>query len=266
MAEGKLPSERTGQVQSLMRAISLLRILSEAPNGATLKQLAAEASLAPSTAHRLLTTLQGERFVRFNSATNIWQVGVGAFGVGSAFIRARDLTASCRPHMERISAQTGETISLYVAAEDHAVCMAQVAGHATRDAIAEIGDRLPLHTSAAGKAILSRLPDEMVAQLLGDWKLRRSQANTQIDESHLHTSLTRAREFGYAGDLEENTNGVICVGAALLDETGYPTAALSISGAADRIATSRLAELGGLVRQAANAVTGEIGGTVQAAE
>ena len=249
-----------------MRAIRLLRILSEAPNGATLKQLSAEASLAPSTAHRLLTTLQGERFVRFDAATNIWQVGVGAFGVGTAFMRTRNLSAVARPHMERISAQTGETVSLYVAAEDRAVCMAQVAGHEKRDAIAEIGDRLPLHTSAAGKAILSRLPDEVVTQVIRERGLERRTENSHAQESRLHTALTRARELGYAGDLEENTNGITCVGAALLDETGYPSAALSISGSSDRMSTERLVELGTLVREAADAITMATDGIIEAAE
>jgi len=253
-------------VQSLTRAISLLRILSESATGATLKQLSAEAALAPSTAHRLLTTLQSERFVRFEPVTNIWQIGVGAFGVGSAFLRTRDVTVTARPHLHRIAEMTGEAASLYVAAEDHAVCMVQIVGQGSSDVIAQVGDRLPLHATSAGKAILSRLPHEIVEQLIRDRGLERRTANTRDSRMALMRELSRARALGYALDLEENTNGVTCVGAALLDETGYPTAALSISGATARIGPQRATELGVIVRQTSERIMTEMGGVFEAAQ
>ena len=46
-----------GQVQSLGRALSILERLAEA-DGMTLTDLAQSVGLAPSTTHRLLTTLQ----------------------------------------------------------------------------------------------------------------------------------------------------------------------------------------------------------------
>ena len=57
--------KRSGHTQSVSRALRLLSRLSEEPNGMTLSELARAVGLAPSTAHRLLTTLQLERFVRF---------------------------------------------------------------------------------------------------------------------------------------------------------------------------------------------------------
>ncbi len=266
MKEKITPSPRSGQVQSLTRAISLLRILSESATGATLKELSAEAKLAPSTAHRLLTTLQGERFVRFEPLTNIWQVGVGAFGVGSAFLRTRDVSITARPYLHRIAEMTGEATSLYVAAEDRVVCMVQVAGRDASDVIAQVGDRLPMHTSAAGKAILSRLSPDIVEQLIRDRGLERRTANTRDSRLALLGALERAREIGYSTDLEENTEGVTCVGAALLDETGYPTAAISISGATARIGAEQVRHLGNTVRETAERIMTEMGGAFQAAQ
>ncbi len=266
MKEASSSPQRSGQVQSLTRAISLLRILSESPTGATLKQLSAEASLAPSTAHRLLTTLQGERFVRFEPVTNIWKIGVGAFGVGSAFLRTRDVSVTARPHLHRIAEKTGEATSLYIAAEDRAVCMVQVAGQAASDVIAQVGDRLPLHASSAGKAILSHLSAGIIEQLIRDRGLERRTANTRDNRQALLQELKRARQLGYAADHEENTEGVTCVGAALLDETGYPTAAISISGATARIGPKRVQELGAIVRQTAEQIMTEMGGAFKVAQ
>ena len=57
----KAPAERNDQVQSLVRALSLLNTLSEADEGIALTELAQQVGLTTSTAHRLLTTLQQER-------------------------------------------------------------------------------------------------------------------------------------------------------------------------------------------------------------
>ena len=101
-AAGDKPKERSGQVQSLARALSILNTLAESGVGKTLTDLAQTIGLAPSTAHRLLTTLQQERFVRFEPVGGVWQVGVQAFIVGSGFLRARDLVATARPYMQRL--------------------------------------------------------------------------------------------------------------------------------------------------------------------
>ncbi|HEX6014060.1 MAG TPA: helix-turn-helix domain-containing protein, partial [Geminicoccaceae bacterium] len=80
-------ADRAGQVQSLTRALALLEAVAQSHHGLTLTELAHTVGLPPSTAHRLLTTLQQSRFVRFDPLASLWQVGVQAFVVGNAFAR-----------------------------------------------------------------------------------------------------------------------------------------------------------------------------------
>ena len=54
-----------GQVQSLSRALAILGVLAESGDGMTLTDVAQIVGLPPSTVHRLLTTLEHRRFVRF---------------------------------------------------------------------------------------------------------------------------------------------------------------------------------------------------------
>jgi IclR family acetate operon transcriptional repressor len=88
-SEWRVPSKAelraTGQVQSLSRALRLLNALSHHPRGLALSAIARLVGLPPSTAHRLLTTLQAERYVRFETADSLWLIGVQAFRVGAAF-------------------------------------------------------------------------------------------------------------------------------------------------------------------------------------
>src|SRR5262249_22319284 len=79
------PADRRGGVQSLERALSILQALSRSREGLTLTELSRIVILPPSTTHRLLTTLHEQRFVRFEQAAMLWQIGVQAFVVGNTF-------------------------------------------------------------------------------------------------------------------------------------------------------------------------------------
>ena len=113
---------QAGQVQSLTRALALLEAVARSHDGLALTELAQTVGLPPSTAHRLLTTLQQGRFVRFDLLASVWQIGVQAFVVGNAFARTRDVLTMARPHMRRLMEESGETVNLYVADERARPC------------------------------------------------------------------------------------------------------------------------------------------------
>jgi IclR family acetate operon transcriptional repressor len=72
----------------------ILNCLAEHKSGLSLTAIVKDTNLAPSTAHRLLTTLQSERFVQFEPEALHWLVGAQAFTVGIAFSEARMHIAS----------------------------------------------------------------------------------------------------------------------------------------------------------------------------
>jgi IclR family acetate operon transcriptional repressor len=250
-----------GQVQSLNRALSLLAAVARSHDGLTLTELAQTVGLPPSTTHRLLTTLQQARFVRFDPVGHLWQVGVEAFVVGNAFARTRDVVMMARPQMRRLMEESGETVNLYVADEGgEAVCMAQVECRQLMRAIARPGGRVKMHCSGVGKAILAWLPEREVGKVLERHGLPRVTERTLTAPKALRADLELVRRRGYAVDDEEHAVGLRCVAAPILDEHGAPLAGLSVSGPTARIPDHRVSLLGALVAQAAGAVTAEIGG------
>ena len=83
LARTPVEDGRAGQVQSVTRALSILRGLAESGDGMTLTDVAEIVGLPLSTAHRLLTTLQQERFVRFDATAHLWQVGEEVIVIGN---------------------------------------------------------------------------------------------------------------------------------------------------------------------------------------
>ena len=238
----------------------LLKALAATSDGMTLSELALVVGLPVSTTHRLLTTLESERFARLDPAEGHWQIGVEAFRVGNAFARIRDLAAIARPHLRRLMEETGETANLYLAVDGEAVCMAQVECRQTMRAIARPGGRVPMHASGVGKAILAGLEPEEVQSVLRRHGLPRLTERTIDTPRRLEAVLAEIRSRGWALDDEENALGLRCVAAAILDEHGRPQAAVSVSGPSVRLPDERLAELAAAVRRTARELTRAIGG------
>lgn len=260
---GPAAPARAGQVQSLSRALSIVNALARDDDGLTLTDLAHTVGLPPSTAHRLLTTLEEERFVRFDREGSRWMVGVQSFIVGSAFLRSREIVALARPFLRQLMEESGETANLAFEDEGEAVCMGQVESRQLVRAIARPGGRVLMHGSAIGKAMLASMPPGALGAVLQRHGLPRLTERTIDTPSRLRLHLEEVRARGYAIDDEEYAPGMRCVAAPILDEHGAVAAAISLSGPTGRMTDDRLAVLGGLVRNVAGQLTAEFGGRPQ---
>jgi IclR family transcriptional regulator, acetate operon repressor len=253
-------SESRDTVQSLSRALSLLNALAAQDGGLPLSEVARTVGLAISTAHRLLSTLQQEGFVRFDEERGVWIVGVQAFIVGSAFLRSRELTTVARPVMRRLMERSGETVNLAVTDRGEAIYVAQVECRKMMRAIARPGGRAMMHASGVGKALLAAMNAEEAEQIAAQHGLPGETGRTIRTIEGLRAELDLVRRRGYAVDDEENAIGLRCVAAAVYDEHAQPVAALSLSGPTARIADAMVAPLGAAVREAADDITRALGG------
>ncbi|MBB5516445.1 IclR family acetate operon transcriptional repressor [Rubricella aquisinus] len=257
--------DRTGQVRSVVRSLTVLRAIAATDNGLTLTEVAERAGLPASTTHRLLTTLESERFVRFDAGSGVWQIGVNAFVVGSAFTRTRNLLALAKPYLRRLMDLTGETANIFVENGGQVVCLDQVESRFTMRAITQVGGRLPMHCSGSGKALLSQMPPERQARIMSDIPLEQITPHTVVDQGKLIAQLTKARTDGVAIDDQEHAEGLRCVASCVFGELGQPIAAISVSGPTSRITDARIVEIAANVQKIAAEITAEFGGTTEPA-
>ena len=258
----RTPERQAGQVQSLVRALTLLEHLSQREHGATLTDAAQAAGLAASTAHRLLKSLEQMGFVAQDEERGLWFVGVKAFTIGSAFVRARDVVAIARPFMRELMELSQETVNLAVLDQGEPVYLTQIECRQMIRAHALPGARAPVHCSGVGKALLATLPEARVAAIAQRRGLPRYTEKTLTTLPALNAELARVRERGWAADDEEHSLGMRCVASVLRDEHGEAIAAISLTGPIARVTDARLAELGALVRATAAKITAALGGRV----
>jgi IclR family transcriptional regulator, acetate operon repressor len=253
-------SAKSGAVQSVDRAMVLLEALGEDEEGYRLTDLSIRTGLSPSTAHRLLTTLEKRRFVEFNPSDNMWHVGRQAFAIGSAFIRRRNFVAPALPYLRRLRDLTHETANLGVADDGEVIVLTQVESREIMRAITKVGGRAPMVTSGIGKAILATYSQDEVVAIIQRHGMRRLTPKSVVRAGELRDALEIVRREGYAVDDQEFLTGLRCVAAVVYNDQAEALAAISVSGLASRVPPERVAELGRLVRETAKELTLALGG------
>lgn len=249
-----------GQVQSLVRGLSILECLAEAKGGMNLTEISDYLGLAPSTAHRLLNSLEQQGFVAQDQARGNWYIGVKAFSVGNAFLRSRDFVAIVRPFMHDLVAQTGETSNLAILDGGVPVFIAQVECSEMMRMVATLGSKAPVHASGVGKALLCQRREAEVEAIIAESGLPVLGPNTITSPEEFRAELKRIRQQGYSFDNEEQSVGLRCVASNIYNEHGEAVAAISISGPAPRITDERVPVLGRLLAETARAATEALGG------
>jgi len=242
-------------VQSVTRALMLLETLAEDGAGWRLTDLARRTGLSPSTAHRLLTTLQERRFAQFDPRQALWSVGRQAFSVGAAFGQRQTLIAPALPYLRELRDLTRETANFGVVDDGEIIVMAQVESREIVRAIARTGGRASLTGSAMGKAVLSAYAPEEVATLLAG----REQGRQARGRLALEDALARARSAGYAVDGQEGVAGMRCVASPVRNAAGDVIGAISVSGLAARLTAERIGEVGAQVVRVASAFSAVLG-------
>ncbi len=254
------PAAKGQLVQSLSRALNILTILGGSGTPMCLTAVAEAAGLSPSTAHRLLTTLEQERYVRFERGKRGWSIGLQAYMTGINFLKTRSLVDAARPRMRRLMEDISEVVSLAVEENGEAVYLHRVTGPRMAQAAVPVTERTLLHCSAVGKALLAGMAETRVQAILTERGMRQFTRTTVSSLPALRQELTVIRSRGYAVDQEERVSGLCCVAAPIYDETTSVIGAVSLSGTSRRIEDTRVRDLGEMVKRTAAAITTEIGG------
>lgn len=221
---------RDYSVRAVDRVCLILNLLQESVDGITLGEVAQTTGLPKSSAFRYLWTLENRRYVERGEDGNVYRLGLGFVGMQSRNLEI--LRERVRPLLDHLREEFGETANLGLLDGDHVIHVDVVESRRGVRLAAARGERMPLHCTALGKAIASRMPDDRVGDLLKQAGLVRHTSHTIDSLDAYFDELTKVRRAGYAIDDRENEEDARCV-AAPLPGTHLP-AALGVSGPSSR--------------------------------
>ena len=224
-------TEHSG-VQVIARAGAILRVLGQNSDGLTIRQISHLIGVPRSTVQRIVQALDNENLVISASATSGARLGPALIAL-AALTRQFDIAKIAHPIMTQLARELGETISLAVLDNKKAVVVDQIPGvHALR-AVSALGNSLPLHCSASGKALLAMLPDEELDAFRGRVSFPAMTRNSIRNWSELARELQWVRQHGFAFDREEHQNGICAVGTVIYGPGGE-MAAMTIPAPKER--------------------------------
>lgn len=247
----------TGSAKNLVRALALLRVLSESPGGMSLAGISRLGALPKPTAHRLLSVLAEAGMVR-EDGNGGYGLGPECLVLGSAFLDGLDLRREARGVLEALVERTGETCHLGIRDGNRAVYVEKVESPQMVQLRSRVGLIAPLHTTALGKVLLAYGEEAEVEELFAAGVEKRT-ANTITDPDEFRANLGLVRERGFAVDDVENEEGIRCVAAPVFDHEERVVASISVSGPEYRLSLEKLEELGILTRESALSLSRRIG-------
>ncbi|WP_434812032.1 IclR family transcriptional regulator [Microbacterium sp. bgisy189] len=254
------PTVAVPGAQAIGRAAALLRLVSAGgEQGRGVQELAADAQLSRSTAHRLLSALRAEGLVDQDERTAKWLPGPELFLMGAAAASRYDVTHLARDIVRSLAVKTEESAFLSVRRGDETVCLLREDGaFPIRSFVLSEGVRFPLGVASAGLAILSFLPDADVDAYLERHPDLAARWGGSHDAGALRTRLGETRERGYGVNPGLIVQGSWGIGAAVFDQHGRPEWALSLTGVEFRFGPDRLASLGRTLLAHAHQLTSRI--------
>ncbi|MGC2942702.1 IclR family transcriptional regulator [Brevibacterium sp. FAM 24638] len=241
---------RTGQVQSVGRALAIVDLLGDAKNtaGMSLIQIAEELGVSKSTAHALLKTLKHYGFVTRIEPGPRFLLGMSLMRLGEQVQRRMPITDAAQPILQSLSNETGCTARLVVADHGYPLYVARVEGIGSVQFTAQIGRRERPHSTGVGKIILAAMDEVDALEFASGHGLERMTPNTITDAEALSAELAWTREHGYAVDRGEDVEGLICVAVGLYDPAKRCIGAISVSDLELRMSSERIDRIANLVK------------------
>jgi len=254
-----MSEKRTPVVQTLDRGLTVLMAVAKSRRPVRVTALAETLGLDISCIFRLANTLEQRGYLVQSPASKAYSLGPAVWELAAHMKRSNPLLSVARPHLVQLGEVTGESAHLSVRQRDRAVSLE----HHVTDQLVGIhgsaGRSEPLHCSAVGKALIFDLDLSALREILGNAALPVRTERTIRTVKELVDHCRLAHTEGFAVDDEEYAQGVRCVASPVRDVHGGIVAAIGISAPTGRLPRARLAEVGRTVRNAADAVSSELG-------
>lgn len=223
MARTGKPAAR--RIAAVERAVAVLDALARDEPELGTNEIARRIGADPSTASRLLGTLESARLVQHVPASGRYRLGLRLLELGSAALARLDVRAVARPHLEALVEETGETATLSVPGERDAVTVDFVQSAASVQSVARLGRPSVAHATATGKVLLA-----FGDVVLPSGPLERFTRRTVTDRAKLAAEVELVRAQGWAEAAGEREADLNAVAAPVFGADGRLAAVVGLQG------------------------------------
>lgn len=241
------------------RALAILEAVAQRSGGMTNSEISRRLQIPKSSASYILRTLERQGYLRRERHTGKYRLGLKVLNLSHRVLLGLDIREMALPVLRQLVERSHLTAHLAVLDHGEAVYIERVEAPGFIKMDTWVGRRLPIHTTAVGKALVAHLPESEMKAIIKERGLKKFTPKTITVPSTWLRELERARAQGYAVDDEENNPGVRCVAAPVFDSLGRVEATVGVSGTTSQLDKSSLPKIAELVKEAARKISEQLG-------
>jgi DNA-binding IclR family transcriptional regulator len=224
-----MPENEPGRrIQSVRKAFAILEQLTEQGQAGP-SELSRSLDISRGTVHAYLRTL--EELDLLTQTSEGYRLGLEHLRFGGYVRDAlyRDVYTTAKPEIDDLTEKTGEKAQISVV--EDATCYILYQAHSDRAVRTDshTGVYQPLHATASGKAYLSRLDEDALAETFSALELDAMTEQTITDREELLAEIDQIRSDGIAYDNGERVDGIRCLAAPVETDEGEAIGAISVS-------------------------------------
>src|SRR6185437_17024292 len=182
-------------IQSVDRAVRILKALGEHPGRLGLSDLAERVGLAKTTVHGLLRTLQEHGLVEQHLDTDKYQLGPELLQLGNSYLDLNELRSRSLAWSELLSTRVGEAVRVAVPHGAGVLVVHHVFRPDSSLQLLEVGALLPLHATGLGKALLAYAGSDYVDDVVAT-ALPKLTGHTHVTATAIRRELGKVRDVG----------------------------------------------------------------------
>jgi DNA-binding IclR family transcriptional regulator len=244
-------------VNSVLRALAILRLLGAAERPLSLSEIAAELDLVASTVMYILRTLVHEGMVAVEPGAKRYRLGAGTLALARPFLERLPLARKFQPHLDALTRDHGVTALGIEWDGGTQLTVTAIACATTNFSVhANLGSTFPALTSATGRCFAA----------FGGWPAARIEAAFAELEWQQAPSyeawlddIRRARSDGYAADDGNYIAGVTALAVPVDGGAGVPVGAVTALALGGRFGGTARKRLIADLKAAGRALSAEAG-------
>lgn len=219
------------QIENLLR---LLEFFSERQQPATLADVVAHFGWPRSSAFNILTTLVETGYLYEPRARAGFYPSPRWLQLAQAIAAGEPIPERLIRVMRDVAAETGETVWISAPSGLHAVFVDVVEAQAGVRYAASAGNRVPIHATASGQALLSQMPDRDLGVLLRRVRFERYAEHSPMSIDAVLAQIAAGRRRGWFSSASHYSPDLGGVAVPVVD--GHRIYAVTVAGPLYRVA------------------------------
>lgn len=209
-----------------------LEVLSAFRSGEALlgnQELAGACKLPRSTISRLTHTLTKLGYLYFVPSVSKYRLSTATLALGSAMLSKLDVRQMARPLMQELADRTGTMVSLGVRDKLSMIYVENCRSSSALTLSLDVGSRIPVATTAMGRAFLAVCPDSERRDLLESVRQLDELAWPRIRDG-VDKAIAQFREIGCCTSFGDWQEDVYAIAVAFQTGEGLPPMSINCGG------------------------------------